>query len=134
MLPFLLVLLPQDSLAARAESLIAAHQLPAARHIAEQLVSAHPSDASAHLLLGRVLYLWPVVGRYAALAQFREAARLDPRNPAPLYWQVRVGQFLGSDEGEGIIREAILKVFEVVPDDADCWTLFMQSYQDDGSR
>jgi hypothetical protein len=134
MLPLLLLLLPQDSLAARAESLIAAHQLPAARHIAERLVSAHPNDASAHLLLGRVFYLWPVVGRYAALAQFREAARLDPRNPEPLYWQVRVGQFLGSDEGEGIIREAILKIFELAPDYADCWALFTQLYQDDGSR
>src|SRR6266849_10179874 len=134
MLHFLLVLLPQDSLAARAESLIAAHPLPAARHITERLVSAHPSDASAHLLLGRVLYLWPLVGRYAALAQFREAARLDPRHPEPLYWQVRIGQFLGSDEGEGIMREAILKIFELVPDYGDCWTLFMQLYQDDGSR
>lgn len=134
MLPLLLLLLPQDSLAARAESLIAAHDLRAARHIAEQLVSRHPADAAAHLLLGRVLYAWPVVGRYAALAQFREAARLDPHDPEPLYWQVRVGEYLGSDDGEGIIREAILRIFELVPDYADCWTLFTQLYQDDGTR
>ncbi|HEY6222687.1 MAG TPA: GWxTD domain-containing protein [Gemmatimonadales bacterium] len=129
MLPLLLLLLPQDSLAARAESLIAAHNLPAARRIAEQLVSTHPANASAHLLLGRVLYAWPVVGRYAALAEFRAAARLAPRDPEPLYWQVRVGQYLGSDEGEGVMREAILRIFALAPDYRDCWSLFEQLYE-----
>src|SRR5512135_183443 len=129
MLPLLLLLLPQDSLAARAESLIAAHHLPAARHIAEQLVSARPHDAAAHLLLGRVLFAWPVIGRYPALVEFREAARLAPQAPEPLYWQIRVGQYLGSDEGEGIMREAILRIFALAPDYRDCWSLFEQLYQ-----
>src|SRR5215831_3173587 len=128
MLPLLLLLLPQDSLAARAESLLAAHDLPAARRIAEQLASAHPTDASAHLLLGRVLYAWPVVGRYTALAEFRTAARLAPQDPAPLYWQIRVGQYLGSDEGEGMVREAILRIFALTPDYEDCWGLFQRLY------
>src|SRR5215510_13299704 len=128
MLPLLLLLLPQDSLAARAESLLAAHDLPAARRIAERLVATHPSDAAAHLLLGRILYAWPVVGRYPALAEFKEAARLTPRDPEPLYWQIRVGQYLGSDEGEGVIREAILRIFVLDPDYGDCWSLFEQLY------
>src|SRR5215467_9389895 len=128
MLPLLLLLLPQDSLAARAESLLAAHDLPAARRVAEQLISAHPADASAHLLLGRVLYAWPVVGRYAALAEFKTAARLAPQDPEPLYWQIRVGQYLGSDEGERMVREAILKIFAIAPDYKDCWALFQRLY------
>ncbi|HKC48426.1 MAG TPA: GWxTD domain-containing protein [Gemmatimonadales bacterium] len=128
MLPLLLLLLPQDSLAARAESLLAAHNLPAARHIAERLVATHPSDAAAHLLLGRILYAWPVVGRYPALAEFKKAARLAPEDPEPMYWQVLVGQFLGSDEGEGMVREAILKIFAIAPDYRDCWELFQRLY------
>ena len=130
MLPLLLLLLPQATLAARAESLLAAHNLPAARQIAERLVAAHPRSASAHLLLGRVLYAWPVVGRYAALDQFRQAARLDSLDPAPLYWQIRVGQYLGSDEGEGMMREAILKIFALTPDYEECWPLFQHLYHD----
>jgi tetratricopeptide (TPR) repeat protein len=128
MIALLLLLVPQDSLHARADSLIAAHNLPAARRIAESLVSAHPSDAAAHLLLGRILYAWPVVGRYPALAEFKEAARLAPQDPEPLYWQVRVGQYLGSDEGEGVVREAVLKIIAVDPDYRDCWSLFEQLY------
>ena len=129
MLALLLLLLPQDSLAARAESLLAAHNLPAARRIAEHLVSTHPSDAAAHLLLGRILYAWPVVGRYPALAEFKEAARLAPEDPEPLYWQIRVGQYLSSDEGDGVIREAILRIFVLDPDYRDCWSLFEQLYR-----
>jgi hypothetical protein len=128
MIALLLVLVSQDSLYARADSLIAAHNLPAARRIAEALVSAHPSDVAAHLLLGRILYAWPVVGRYPALAEFQEAARLAPQDPEPLYWQVRVGQYLGSDEGEGVVREAVLKILALDPDYRDCWSLFEQLY------
>jgi len=130
MLPLLFLLLPQDSLTARAESLLAAHDLAAARHIAEHVVAVHPTDASAHLLLGRILYAWPVVGRYRALGQLREAARLAPNDPAPLYWQIRVGQYLGSDEGERIVREAILRIFALSPDYEDCWPLFQRLYHD----
>ncbi|HET9709207.1 MAG TPA: GWxTD domain-containing protein [Gemmatimonadales bacterium] len=128
MIALLFLLWSQDSLYARADSLIAAHNLPGARRIAESLVSAHPSDAAAHLLLGRILYAWPVVGRYPALAEFKEAARLAPQDPEPLYWQIRVGRYLGSDEGEAVIREAALKIFALDPDDRDCWSLFEQLY------
>jgi len=124
----LLLLLPQDSLYRRTEVLLTAHDLPAARRAAEGLVTAHPQDARAHILLGNVWYAWPVIGRYAALAEFRDAARLDPVDPQALYGQVRVGQTLGSDEGEGIVREAILKIFALTPDYEDCWRLFQGLY------
>lgn len=128
MITLALLLLAQDSGYARAESLLVAHQLPAARRIAEHLVAAHPGDARAHLLLGQVWYAWPVIGRYTALAEFRTAAQLAPDDPLPLYWQVRVGQYLGSDEGEVMIREAILRIFALTPDYEDCWALFQRLY------
>src|SRR2546422_3499663 len=49
----LLGLVMQDPGATRAESLLAAHDLPAARRAAEQLVRERPRDAGAHLLLDR---------------------------------------------------------------------------------
>jgi hypothetical protein len=128
MLLGLLLLLQQDSLYHRTEALLAAHDLPAARRAAERLVTRHPQDARAHLLLGRVWLDWPVIGRYPALAEFRDAARLDPRDPHALYQQVRVGQVLGSDEGEVIVREAILRLFALTPDYEDCWPLFQGLY------
>ncbi|HSD31446.1 MAG TPA: hypothetical protein VLB49_06020, partial [Gemmatimonadales bacterium] len=128
MLLGLLLVLQQDSTSTRIETLLAAHDLAAARRAAEHLVAAKPRDARAHLLLGQVWYAWPVIGRYPALAEFRAAARLAPEAPAPLYWQVRVGQYLGSDEGEVIVREAILRIFALTPDYEDCWTLFQGLY------
>jgi len=128
MLLGLLLLLQQDSAYTRVESLLAAHELAAARRLAEQLVTAHPQAARAHLLLGQVWYAWPVTGRYPALGEFRVATRLSPHDPEPLYWQVRVGEYLGSDEGEGIIREAILRIFTLRPDYEDCWSLFLSLY------
>ncbi len=119
---------PIDTTYARAESLLALGDLRGARAAAERLVASSPSDPRAHLLLGRVWYVWPVIGRYTALAEFREAARLAPDDPEPLYWQVRVGQFLKSDEGEVMAREALLRILAIVPDYEDCWSLFEGLY------
>ncbi len=127
----LLTLAAQDTGYARAESLLAAHDLPAARRAAEQFVMAYPRDARAHLILGRVWLAWPVIGRYTALSEFRIATKLAPGDPQPLYGQVRVGQYLGSDEGEWIVREAILKIFMLTPNYEDCWALFEQIYHND---
>lgn len=128
MLLGLLLLLHQDSTYTRVETLLAAHNLAAARRAAEHLVAVDPRDARAHVLLGRVWYAWPVIGRYPALAEFRTAARLAPEDPLPLYWQIRVGQYLGSDEGEVIVREAILRILALTPDYEDCWRLFQGLY------
>jgi hypothetical protein len=127
-----LVLAAQDSAYARAGSLLAANDLPAARRAAEHLVAAYPQEARAHLILGRVWLAWPVIGRYSALSEFRAATKLAPGDPQPLYWQVRVGQYLGSDEGQVIVREAILRIFQLTPDYEDCWALFQQIYHNEG--
>jgi len=127
----LLSFLQSHTTYARAETLLVSGDLRGARVLAERLVAASPNDPRSHLLLGRVWFAWPVIGRYPALVEFKEAARLDPTNPEPLYWQVRVGRYLKSDEGEGIVRRAILRVFEIAPDYADCWTLFEGLYHDD---
>jgi hypothetical protein len=131
MLALLAVLALQAPEAARAESLLAAGALPAARAIAERLVARTPRDPRHHILLGRIWFAWPVIGRYPALAAFREAARLAPADPAPLYGQVEVGFYLGSDEGEVIAREALLRIFALDPDYRDTWTRFEQLFLND---
>jgi tetratricopeptide (TPR) repeat protein len=113
-----------------AESLLAARDLPAARAAAEDLTRRRPDDPRAHVLLGRVWLAWPTVGRYQALEEFRTAARLAPDDPEALYGQIEVGDVLGSDEGEAIVREAILRIFAITPDYRDCWARFGQLYHD----
>src|SRR2546422_6759328 len=126
MLALMLVLLQQDASLAQAESLLGHQDLGAARVIAEQLVRTHPNDPTAHLLLGRSWFAWPVVGRYQALEEFRTAARLAPADPEPLYWQGPGGGHPGSDRGGGSMREARLPTFPLSPPDSRWWALVGQ--------
>jgi len=119
---------------ARAESLLAAGDTRHAYPIAHRIASRHPDDPAALMLLGRVDFARPVVGRYPALEAFRRAAALSPRDPEPLYWQMKVGLYLGSDEGDRIAREALLQLFRVAPDYRDAWATFNTLYRDDGIR
>jgi len=100
--------------------------------VAETLVQRYPDDASVHLLLGRVWLEWPVYGRYRALEEFRAAERLTPDDPAPWYWQTRVGLRLGDDEGEVMVREAVLRILAIDPEYRDAWDLFSVVYHDEG--
>jgi len=84
--------------------------------------------AESLLAVGRIQFARPVVGRYAALEAFRAAARLAPTNPEPLYWQMKVGFFLGSDEGDVLARDAILRILELEPDYEDVWDRFEMVY------
>ncbi|MGH7644964.1 MAG: GWxTD domain-containing protein [Gemmatimonadales bacterium] len=129
MLRLLLALTAQDPDLARAESLLTAGELAQARALAERVVARRPADPAAHLVLGRVHFARPVVGRYAALDHFRTAAHLAPGTPEPLSWQAEVGWFLGSDEGEVIAREALLRLFALDPDYRDAWARFQQLFQ-----
>ncbi len=90
------------------------------------------TPAESLLAAGKQHFAGRVVGRYAALDAFRRAARLAPADPEPLYWQMRVGFFLGSDEGEVIAREAILRILTLDPDYADVWARFHDVYQNSG--
>ncbi|HTY05723.1 MAG TPA: GWxTD domain-containing protein [Gemmatimonadales bacterium] len=126
----LLLLTLQDPLAVRAESLLARHELAAARSLAEDLARRHPEDPALHILLGRVWLEWPTFGRYNALGEFRRAARLAPRDPEPLYWVARAGLRLGDDEGEVIVREAALRMLALDPGYRDAWELFTSVYHD----
>jgi hypothetical protein len=85
--------------------------------------------AESLMAVGRVEFARPVIGRYAALAAFRAAARLVPTDPEPLYWQMKVGFYLGSDEGDVLAREAILKILALTPDYQDVWARFETLYQ-----
>lgn len=131
MLALLAALAFQDPQAARAESLLAAGALRDARRAAEQIVNRSPKDAAAHLLLGRVWLAWPVFGRYQALQEFQTAARLSPTDPEPLYRQMEVGFFLGSDEGEVMARKAILGILSLDPEYRDVWARFQELYRNE---
>src|SRR6059036_2020616 len=101
------------------------------RRAAEQFVAQQPSDPHAHLALGWVWQAWPAAGRYRALDEFRTAERLAPGEPAPLWGQVAVGYRLGSDEGEGIARRALLRLLELRPGYRLAWARFLELYHDD---
>ncbi|MBI1966563.1 MAG: tetratricopeptide repeat protein [Gemmatimonadetes bacterium] len=124
-----LALAVPDPSYARAESLLQARRFPAALRAAERVVGAYPCDPQAHLLLGRIHFARPVIGRYPALQAFRTAARLAPDDPEPLYWQMRVGLYLGSDDGDWIAREALLGIFALAPDYRDSWRRFQEVYR-----
>ncbi|OLC76558.1 MAG: hypothetical protein AUH78_06425 [Gemmatimonadetes bacterium 13_1_40CM_4_69_8] len=131
MLALLVLLSLQDAAGRDPDSLLAARRLPEARRAAERLVVQQPSDPHAHLALGWVWHAWPAAGRYRALDEFRTAERLAPAEPAPLWGQVEVGYRLGSDEGEGIARGALLRLLELRPGDRAAWARFLELYHDD---
>ena len=85
--------------------------------------------AESLLAVGRAQFARPVIGRYPALEAFRAAARLAPTNREPLYWQMKVGFYLGSDEGDVLAREAILKILALTPDYLDVWERFETLYR-----
>ncbi|HJS44495.1 MAG TPA: GWxTD domain-containing protein [Gemmatimonadales bacterium] len=118
-----------DSLSARAESLLARGNVQGAYKLAKKIVEQRPNDAQAHFLLGRVHFDRPIVGRWAALGEFKKAARLAPHDPAPVYWQMMVGFYLRSDDGDRIARDALLQLFAVTPDYLDAWARFRAVYQ-----
>jgi hypothetical protein len=103
--------------------------VPGALKIARKLVERRPDDPQAHFLLGRVHFDRPVVGRWAALDEFKKAARLAPNDPTPVYWQMKVGFYLRSEDGDRIARDALLQLFAVAPDYLDSWARFRDVYQ-----
>ncbi|HEV8305873.1 MAG TPA: hypothetical protein VGQ25_12975 [Gemmatimonadales bacterium] len=96
------------------------------------LQDAATARAESLMAVGRAHFVRPVIGRYAALEAFRAAARLAPRDPEPLYWQMKVGFYLGSDEGDALAREAILRIFALEPDYEDVWERFQTLYRSPG--
>lgn len=92
------------------------------------LLSQAPASPDSLLAAGQAHFAGKVVGRYAALRDFRAAAQLAPTDPQPLYWQMKVGFFLGMDEGEVIARNAILKILALDPDYQDVWARFQSLY------
>ena len=127
-----LALVVQDTSITRIESLLDAGDVRQALKHATKLVERRPSDPAAYLVLGRVHYARPVIGRFPALEQFRTAARLAPADPEPLYWQMKVGLYLHGDDGDRIAREALIALFAVTPNYLDAWERFRDVYRNPG--
>lgn len=116
----------------RAEDLLAAGELKSARSLLEQELRNDPYDPTTLTLLGRVHLDWPVVGRWEALRLFRRAAEAAPRDPEPWYWKIRVGRFLGSADGEALMRSGIVGVLERDPRHRDVWDYWTGIYRTPG--
>jgi hypothetical protein len=93
------------------------------------MVQTPASRAESLMAAGQAHFAGRVVGRYPALEAFRAAARLVPGDPEPLYWQMKVGFYLGSDEGDVIAREAILRILALDPEYEDVWERFRTLYR-----
>ncbi len=123
---------PQDSVFRRAEGLLEAGELKQARSLLETQLKHDPYDPTTLTLLGRVHLNWPVVGRWEALRLFRRAAHHAPRDPDPWYWKIRVGKFLGSADGEALMRSGIVGVLERDPRYRNVWEYWNGIYRDRG--
>src|SRR2546428_6524086 len=88
------------------------------------------AQVDALMAAGRAHFAQRVIGRYAALEDFRAAARLAPTDPEPWYWQMKVGFYLRSDDGDYIAREALLGLFAITPDYKDAWERFTDVFRD----
>ena len=95
----------------------------------EERLQDEPRDVKALTLLGRVHLAWPVVGRWEALRLFRAAAENAPRDPEPWYWKIRVGKYLGSADGEALMRSGILGVLARDPRYRDVWEFWDGVYR-----
>ncbi|MDH3456925.1 MAG: hypothetical protein OER90_08790 [Gemmatimonadota bacterium] len=112
----------------RAEALLVAGQLKEARSLLEQHLRGRRDDARALTLLGRVYLEWPVVGRWRALGLLRDAAAAAPQDPDPWYWRIHVGKFLGSADGEALMRSGIRGVLLRDPEYRDVWAFWDEVY------
>lgn len=125
---------PDSALLARAESLLAAGALPAARQLLEQARRTAPRDADVLVLLGRTHLVWPVVGRFRAWQLFEEAARLARDPSEARYWQMQVGLRLGGADGERLSRDAFFRLLEQTADYRDMWEAWDRLYRGEGHR
>ncbi len=73
-----------------------------------------------------------MVGRWEALRLLRNAMDVEPGNPDPWYWKMRVGKFLGSADGEALMRSGIRGVLERNPGHRDVWSYWDDVYHNPG--
>jgi tetratricopeptide (TPR) repeat protein len=121
-----------DGVYAQAEALLTAGKLEDARSLLEASLDTTPDDPRALLLLGRVHFAWPVVGRYEAKKLFERTAALTPDDPEPLYWLMRVGVELKDAEGEQLAWKSIARAWALDPDYRDTWAVWRRMYHGSG--
>lgn len=122
------------SLYARAESLLVEGELGEARRQLERAVRRKRDDARALTLLGRVHLEWPVIGRWKAWDYLERAAKADTTDPEARYWQAQVGLRLAMEDGQWMIRRALLDVWRTDAEYRDTWEIAEQIYWNDDHR
>jgi tetratricopeptide (TPR) repeat protein len=118
-----------DTLRRRAETLLTAGDLPAARRLAERLDRSDPENPRVLTLLGRIWLRWPVYGRWRADSLLTRAGELDPDNPEPFYYLGLVGIALRGDDGEWGARRGLTRVLGIDPLYRDAWALWSSLYR-----
>ena len=126
---------PQDtSLYARAESLLVEGELDDAKRELERAVRRDRDDARALTLLGRVHLEWPVIGRWKAWDYLERAAKADTSYVEARYWQAQVGLRLAMEDGQWMIRRALLDVWRIDAEYRDTWEIAEQIYWNNDHR
>jgi hypothetical protein len=126
---------PADSARlARAESLLTAGALAAARAILEDELRQAPHDPDVLVLLGRTHLAWPVIGRFRAWRMFEQATRYADDPSEARYWQMHVGLRLGGADGERLARDAFFHLLETTMAYRDMWEVWERMYRGDGHR
>ena len=118
----------------RAESLLAAGALPAARQLLEDARRESPGNPDVLILLGRTHLAWPVIGRFRAWRLFEDAARMAEDPSEARYWQMQVGLRLGGADGERLSRDAFFKLLTRSTTYRDMWETWERLYRGDGHR
>jgi tetratricopeptide (TPR) repeat protein len=126
--------LQDTSLYARAESLLVEGELGEARRELERAVRRDREDARALTLLGRVHLEWPVIGRWKAWDYLERAAKADTSYVEARYWQVQVGLHLAMEDGQWMIRRALLDVWRMDAEYRDTWEIADQIYWNNDHR
>lgn len=112
----------------RAESLFAAGDLEGSKNILERYLRGDRNNYDALMLLAGVHLERPVVGRFESWRMFRRASEVRPDDPRPYYGQALVGERLGGADGERMIREALLRIWEIDPNYPGTWVLWEGVY------
>ena len=128
---------PQDTLPhllrASADAL-AAGRTKDAIDFASRHTRANPRDPRGFLALGDAYMGWYPDGRFRALAQYRTAQRLTPRDPVPFYREAMVGLRVGGADGERLAADALAKVMERDPLFPDAWGTWLVLFRSSGGR
>jgi cytochrome c-type biogenesis protein CcmH/NrfG len=128
---------PQDTLPQllrESADALAAGRTKDAIDFASRHTRANPRDPRGFLALGDAYMGWYPDGRFRALAHYRTAQRLTPRDPVPFYREAMVGLRVGGADGERLAADGLENVIERDPLFPDAWQSWLILFRNGGGR